>query len=318
MANTCIIRLLQLLAFYFCIEGKLSAQSDSTISNAWKWLEENNLKFTVDTIDLDLYQVKYFDQSQNKHGQFIVFKNEKTNWYRLNKKLFFSNVLIENLIKHRRKLIGKTIINSNGDTLLNIAFNHENDLVSPLGPNLFKFRKVDVEKGTCLFYVYDENGKQIPLPLEYDYSLYGDSLLLATFSSLSSNLQVSVGLYSIDGRCIIPVKYERIQMLSDGYFCGRTSDVNKSTNKVPNDRAENDIPVPANSDAINGFVINQTSHFCLFDASGKIVPNSQKTIKEKFDYRRTVEAEHKEYLAWVEDTLKMKLKVQYPQINSTY
>jgi hypothetical protein len=280
--------------------------------NAWKWLEENNLKFTVDTIDLDLYQVKYFDQSQNKHGQFIVFKNEKTNWFRLNNKLLSSTIEIENPITRRKKTIGKTIINFAGDTLLNIAFNHENDLVSPVGNHLFKYRKVDVEKGTCLFYVYNENGKQIPLPIENDYNLYSDSLLIATHSSFVPITQIFVGLYSIDGRCIIPVKYERIQMLSDGYFCGRTSDLKKSTNKVPEDRAENDIPVPDDSDQINGFIIEQISHFCLFDASGKIVHNSQKTIKEKFDYRRTIEEEHKTYLAWLEDTLKMKLKVQYP------
>lgn len=311
------MRFLSFIVFFISINPHLFSQQNKTKVNAWKWLEENNLKFTVDTIDFDLYQVKYFDQSQNKHEQFIVFKNEKTDWFRLNKKLFISNIEIESLNKLTKKLIGKTIINSAGDTLLNISFNHENDLVSPLGPNLFKYRKIDEEKGTCLFYVYDENGKQINLPLENDYNLYSDSLLIATYNSFVPITQIFVGLYSIVGRCIIPVKYERIQMLSDGYFCGRTSDVNKSTNKVP-DRAENDIPVSDDSNTINGFIIEQTSHFCLFDESGKIVPNSQKTIKEKFDFRRTIEEEHKAYLAWLEDTLKMKLKVQYPQINSRY
>lgn len=309
------MRFWSLLVFFIGMNLQVFSQQNSMHENAWKWLEENNLNFTVDTIDLDLYQVKYFDQSQNKHGQFIVFKNEITNWYRLNNKLLVSNVEIENPITRRKKTTGKTIINLAGDTLLNIAFNHENDLVSPVGNHLFKYRKVDVEKGTCLFYVYDESGKQIPLPIENDYNLYSDSLLIATHSSFVPITQIFVGLYSIDGRCIIPVKYERIQMLSDGYFCGRTSDVNKSTNKVPEERAENDIPVPDDSDSINGFIIEQTSHFCLFDASGKIVHNSQKTIKEKFDYRRTIEEEHKAYLAWLEDTLKMKLKVQYPHIN---
>jgi hypothetical protein len=307
-----------LLVFFIGINLHVFSQQNTTQENAWEWLKERNLKFTVDTLDLDLYQVKYFDQSQNKHGQFIVFKNEITNWYLLNNKLLVSSDEIDDPKSRRKKVIGKTIINSTGDTLLNIAFNHENDLVSPVGNHLFKYRKVDLEKGTCLFYVYDESGKPIPLPIENDYNLYSDSLLIATFSSFVPITQIFVGLYSIDGRCIIPVKYERIQMLSDGYFCCRTSDVNKSTNKVPNDRAENDIPVPDDSYAINGFIIEQTSHFCLIDASGKIVPNSQKTIKEKFDYRRTVEEEHKAYLAWLEDTLKMKLKVQYPQINSRY
>lgn len=311
------MRFWSLLVFFIGINLQLFSQQNSTHENAWKWLEENNLKFTIDTIDIDLYQVKYFDPSQNKHGQFIVFKNEKTNWFRLNKKLFFSNVEIEDPITHRRKLVGKTIFNSAGDSLLKIPLNHESDLVSPLGSHLFKYRKVNVEKGTCIFYVYDESGKQIPLPIENDYSLYGDTLLLATFSSSDTNLQVSVGLYSIDGRYIIPVKYERIQMLSDGYFCCRTSDLNKSKGKAFEERPENDIPVSDNSNA-TGYFIEQTSHFYLFDASGKLVPKSQKTIHEKFDYRRSIEEEHKAYLAWVDDALKMKLKVQYPQTNSRY
>lgn len=312
------MRFWSLLVFFIGINLQVFSQQNSTHENAWKWLEENNLKFTVDTIDLDLYQVKYFDQSQNKHGQVIVYKNEKTNWIRLNKKLLLSNVEIEDPITRRKKATEKTIINTVGDTLLKIAFNHENDLVSPLGNHLFKYRKVDIEKGTCFFYVYNESGEQVSLPIENDYSLYSDSLLIATFSSFVPITQIFVGLYSIDGRCIIPVKYERIQMLSDGYYCGRTSDVSKSTNKVPADRAENDIPVPDDTYALNGIIIEQTSHFCLFDASGKIMPNSQKTIKEKFEYRRTIEEEHKTYLAWLEDTLKMKLKVQYPQTNSRY
>jgi hypothetical protein len=76
-----------------------------------------------------------------------------------------------------------------------------------------------------------------------------------------------------------------------------------------------DIPVPSEQKERTTFLYDLTTDFCLIDSMGNIVPNSQKTINEKFDYRRTVEDEHLKYLDWVQETLKLELKIKYPKTN---
>jgi hypothetical protein len=73
---------------------------------------------------------------------------------------------------------------------------------------------------------------------------------------------------------------------------------------------------PTNEDFYND--LDLTADFCLIDSLGNIVTNSQKTINEKFDYRRTVEDEHQKYLDWVQETLKLELKIKYTKTNSHF
>lgn len=309
---------LVLILLFLGLNLQVYSQQNTVQQNVWDWLKENDYKYHVDTINSNLYHVNYTEKSKLNYTQIIVYKNVKTNWSRLNNSLFFADSELKTNVLNARKNKGKAIINMNGDTVLIVPFNHNYDVLSALGNNYFVFRKFDSAANNRLTYVYNNYGKLLPLPEDQEYKIFSDSFFIAISNKLNDNNRNNVGLYHLDGRSFIPVKYERIQLLSKGYYCCRSNEILKQTTKSENAKVDLDIPVPSEPREHTSYFSDLTADFCLIDPQGRIVPNSQKTIQEKFDYLRTVEEEHQKYLDWVANTLNLDLKIQYPKTQSHY
>lgn len=307
-----------LLVFFIGVNLHVFSQQKTTQENSWEWLKANDYKFHVDTIHSDIFAVSYTNKSVLKYNQIIVYKDLKTNWSRLNKRLFTADIESDKKNRNARLNNTKAIIDLNGDTILIIPFNSSYDVISSLGNNFFVHRKFESLENNRLSYVYSNTAELLPLPEDQEYKIFSDSFFIAISNKLNTNNRNNVGLYYLDGRSFIPVKYERIQLLSNGYFCCRSNEILIQTNKSESNKMDADIPVPSEQKEKTTFLSDLTADFCLIDSMGNIVPNSQKTINEKFDYRRTVEDEHQKYLDWVQETLKLELKIQYPKTNSHF
>jgi hypothetical protein len=312
------MRFWSLLVFFVGINLHVFSQQKTTQENAWEWLKANYYKFHVDTIHSDIFAVSYTNKSVLKYNQIIVYKDLKTSWSRLNKRLFTADIESHKTIRNASLNNAKAIIDLNGDTILIIPFNPSYDVISSLGNNFFVHRKFDSSANYRLSYVYSNTAELLPLPEDQEYKIFSDSFFIAISNKLNTNNRNNVGLYYLDGRNFIPVKYERIQLLSKGYYCCRSNEILIRTNRSESNKMDADIPVPSEQKEKTTFHSDLTADFCLIDSLGNIVPNSQKTINEKFDYRRTVEDEHQKYLDWVQETLKLELKIKYPRTNSHF
>jgi hypothetical protein len=302
------MRFWSFIVFFIGINLQVFSQQNILQENAWEWLKTKDYKYHIDTINSDVYALNYTDRSVLKYNQIIVFRDLKTNWSRLNKSLFTADIESDKAIQNSRFNKSKVII----------PFNPSYDVISSLGNNFFVHRKFDSSVNNRLSYVYSNTAELMPLPEDQEYKIFSDSFFIAISNKLNTNNRNNVGLYYLDGRNFIPVKYERIQLLSKGYYCCRTNEVLIRTERSEKTKMDADIPVPSEQKERTTFLSDLTADFCLIDSLGNIVTNSPKTINEKFDYRRTVEDEHQKYLDWVQETLKLELKIKYPKNNSYF